>query len=143
MNVEEIERYLASSSSRSICVDRCMSEKYPGFVRDITISNPSDVIVEFNVHGFDEGGLQLRLHYLNLTDLIQEVALFLGKPIEKWANHNRTGWYPNAPDDSIDFDVSGNSLKNDLSRGALELPAGWLSQTIPSDYWRSLINRRI
>ncbi len=42
MNKDEIVRYLKAGRTKSVCVDRCLCNTYPGYVRDITIRHPDN-----------------------------------------------------------------------------------------------------
>lgn len=138
MNSDEINRYLDVGASRSICVDRRLSSRYPGMVRDVTIVAPADVLLEFNAYGYDEGGLQIRLRYTDLEVLVSELEKFLGQEIDDWTNFNRSGGYPEQPTPMPDLESAGALLKADLAEDRLELPKGWVDLVIPSPYWKGV-----
>lgn len=62
--------HLHVGRSRSVCVDCSLSENYPGWVRTITIESETELQVEFDVYGYDEGGLYVAIEYSDIDTLI-------------------------------------------------------------------------
>lgn len=142
MDQAEIIRYLQAGSNRSVCVDRRLLSNYPGFVRDVIIKAPSDVFVEINSFGHDEGGVIIKFRYANLSEIISAIERFLGKSISNWENVTKTDSYPSAPL-SMNLSSSVISLKDDLRKRQLDLPAGWLDWEIAAGYWRDVAEGRV
>ncbi|GLS24783.1 hypothetical protein [Marinibactrum halimedae] len=142
MNINEIENYLNSGSTKSICIDRRLSDTYEGFVRDLVIKRDQTLSVEYNTYGYDEGGLVLLLKYENFELLIKSIECYLGLKLTEWMNVNKSGYYPDNPK-IVDFDVSGRLLKQHLFDHEIDFPKGWMNMELPSDYWAGIYNRRI
>ncbi|MCP4179262.1 MAG: hypothetical protein GY756_15995, partial [bacterium] len=141
-NKDEIVRYLKAGRTKSVCVDRCLCNTYPGYVRDITIRDQNMINVEFNIYGYNEGGLLIEITYDRFDILLSSVGKYIDKSIDKWKNINKTGWYPTI-EQEIDFNDSGIKLELDLAEKKLSLPKGGNQYTIPSDYWRDIAEGKI
>lgn len=142
MDKEEVIRYLNSSKTNSICIDRRLLDEYPGFVRDITIKKNAILKVEFNVHGYNEGGLTVTIVYENLEILIKAIEKYITLDLINWGNINKSGWYPEL-ESEVDFETSGNKLKRDFVNRKLSLPIDGKEYIISPGYWKDLLEGRI
>lgn len=142
MDKEEIMRYIELGSTKSVCINREMSNLYPGFVVDIIIMNDAIVNVEYNSYGYNEGGLEFKLYYPNYDKLLYELSNYVGKPIEQWENISKSGWYPKL-NKSDNFEEAANKLKTDLINNTIWLPNGWIKCEIPEGYWKDLVDGKI
>ena len=98
MTREEIERHLNAGRARSVRVDVSNTPEYPGFVRTITIYVGNVVTVEFNSHGYDEGGAVFKATFGSLDEAIGAVEQYLGRPLADWVNFSRLQrFYPSTP----------------------------------------------
>jgi hypothetical protein len=70
MTKKEILLYLNVGKRHSIIVERKLLDEYAGYIREITILSEFKVMVEFNVHGYDEGGLIVYIKYDSLDQVI-------------------------------------------------------------------------
>lgn len=136
MTRDEIERHLNVGSTRTVRVDISPTAEYPGFVRTVTIYKGNRVSVEFNAHGYDEGGPVFNYTYDTLDDAIRALEAYLGKPLGEWVNFSRGGDYPPAP--SSDEAADGEKrLADAIAHGRVYLPAGDFE--IKDDgYWSNL-----
>jgi hypothetical protein len=141
MDQIEIDKYLQVGSNRSICVDRRVLHRYPGLVRDVRLKGVADVLVEINSHGYDEGGLIIRLVYTNIAEAISALEDYLEKPLSEWENVTKTDSYPHAIPNA-NLQLSGVLLKEDLKKWQLDLPKNWLSREVAQGYWRDVIEGR-
>ena len=135
MNITEIGKYLTSGSTKSVCVSRKLSDRYQGFVRDLTIHENCMVSIEYNTYGYDEGGLTILMHYASQEALIESLEKYIGANLDDWDNVSRSGFYPSSPGGDVDFDSSGKCLKQDLFNKTLDIPQNWESMDVLGDYW--------
>lgn len=142
MDIKEVENYLANSSTKSLCVDRKLSDKYYGFVRDLTIVDKLKVSVEYNTYGYDEGGLTIILLYSTQEELIESLEKYIGAAMDDWDNINCSGFYPDSPGD-VDFESSGKVIKTDLSNRCLDIPKGWSDIEVLGNYWLGIYEGKI
>lgn len=142
MDKTEIVKYLGLGDAQSLCVHRCLLERYPGFVREITIMKNNIIKTEFNVYECDEGELRVKAYYNDLDELISELEKYIGENIERWGNITLSGWYPELNVD-VDFNQSGLKLKHDLVNRTLKLPQNAIKYEIPEGYWKSLFDGKI
>lgn len=142
MNEKEILNYIDMSRNKSICIDRCLLEKYPGYVREITIMKDKILKVEFNVYGYDEGGLIIKVYYEDYNKLFNAVQEFINIGIQEWENFSKSDWYPNL-EDEVDFDYSGLMLKQDLINKTLSIPKDGARYEIPLGYWKDVSEGKI
>ncbi len=134
MNIQDIENYLTVSKFKTICIERSLFSYYPGFVRDISIENDNKVIVAFNTYGYDEGGLEIELSYMNINTLSSNLETFLNKLICKWDNITRSGYYPECPE-KVNFDLAAQRMLEDLKLDKIKLPEGWVKMKVLPEYW--------
>ncbi len=137
MDINEVNRYLNTGSTKSICVDRRLSNKYIGFVRDVIILENCRVNLEFNTYGYDEGGLEVEFTYDNFNELINSLEVFIEKEIADWNNVNRTGYYPNSPG-IINVEFYAELIKKDLASKCISIPTGWSDMEVLGPYWSSI-----
>jgi hypothetical protein len=137
MTKTQILSYLYVGSTRSVCVDCRLTENYPGWVRTITIEGKTKLRVEFDVYGYDEGGLYITIEYTTFKTLIDELEKYLLLKIEQWENVTQSGKYPELQYE-VNFQKSAHQLKQDLVNKKLSLPKGGIKYTIQSTYWRNI-----
>ncbi len=89
MTIEEIERYLAVSSSHSVCVTRDTMATLNGYVRSIYFIDPNVVQIEVEPYGFDEAGIYAHATYSSLSNTISIIEKYIQQPLEEWHNYNR------------------------------------------------------
>jgi hypothetical protein len=133
MTRDEVYRYICVGSSKSVCVDIRLIPEYPGFVRSISLNDGNRVLVDFETYGSDEGGAYFSAEYPSLDAAIDAVEEFLGSPIESWQNYNKTGDYPEAPDD-LNASDDGEKLKEAIRNDNVPLPKGSRFY-LPEGYW--------
>jgi hypothetical protein len=142
MTKKEILYYINVSYSITICVDCSLSEEYPGWVRSITIKSETQLIVEFDIYGYEEGGLYINIKYHDLETLIGELENFLFIKLDNWKYFTRSGEYPQQKN-QFDLNQSGKKLKQDLVNKKLRLPKGGIEYSIQSIYWKNIIEGKI
>ena len=123
MTREEIERHLNAGRARSVRVDVSNTPEYPGFVRTITIYDGNVVTVEFNAHGYDEGGAVFKATFGSLDEAIGAVEHYLGRPLADWVNFSRGGEYPE-PMPYQDLDEGQKRLVEAIATNRVRLPPG-------------------
>ncbi len=123
MTPEEIERHLNAGRARSVRVDVSNASEYPGFVRTITIYNGNCVTVEFNAHGYEEGGAVFTATFGSLDEVIRALEQYLGRPVAEWVNFSRGGEYPE-PAPYQDLDEGQKRLVDAIATNRVRLPAG-------------------
>ena len=94
MELAGLIRYMEMSRAKTITVDCSLSTEYSGYVWTITIQPDNIVRVEFEVYGYDEGGITYYIQYRNFDGLIKNLEKYLGKNLIDWENVNQTGNYP-------------------------------------------------
>ncbi len=57
MELSGLIQHMEMSRSKTITVDCSLSMEYSGYVRTITIKPNNIVKIEFEVYGYDEGGI--------------------------------------------------------------------------------------
>lgn len=136
MQIDEILRYLEVSRSKTVTIacDNC--EKYLGYVRTITIKRENIVTIEFEVYGYDEGGITYFIQYNNFELLICSLEKYLGKKLEDWENINQTGYYPEPI--NCDKEKTTKIIKQDLINDKIKLPDLGNKIWITGGYWKDL-----
>ena len=137
MTKDEILKYIQIGSTRAVCIDRCLLDQYPGYVREVIIMQDTILKVEFNQYGYDEGGLSIKVYYDEFDKLINAAQNYIGADIERWENINRTDWYPHF-EKKVDYNESGLKLKYDLKNKTLSLPENGIKYQIPDGYWKKI-----
>ena len=144
MENEEIYRYIRVGKSRSICVDRCLMEQYPGIVRNIIIKDNAKLQIDFlDKHNLeiDEGEFSLYFYYDNYETLFSAISEYIKTDMKEWNNYTRTAWYP--PLDGYDLNQSWSLLKSDFINKTLYLPAYYKDFVIPGLYWKGLASGKL
>jgi len=139
---EKIINYLTVGNTKSICIDKCLTDEYPGYVRETTIMSGNIVRVEFNNYGYDEGGLTIKVYYKDLDELLTAIQEFIGAKIEDWENYNVTGGYPTL-EQEVDFESSGKKLKEDLVKKTIKIPLNGCKNEIPEGYWKDIADGKL
>lgn len=96
MTREELETAIAVGAG-GLCVDISSMDRFPSFVREVTILKGLFVMVEFNVYGQDEGGPRYEAAYSSLDEIVSDLTAYLGKGISCWENFRASGRYPDPP----------------------------------------------
>ena len=78
----------------SICVSIDLVPDVPGYVRSVYLRPPSNIAVEYEVYGLDEGGDYFDGHYATLDGAIDAAVQFTGKALEDWTDLEDAGYYP-------------------------------------------------
>lgn len=142
MDKNEVLKYIEVGSTNSICVDRRLLKRYPGFVRDIIVMKGFVLKIEFNTYGYDEGGLIIKIYYEDNDTLIDSLEKFLKLCIQDWKNISKTNWYPELNED-IDFIKASFKLKQELANDKLPLPSNGIKYEIANGYWRDIADGKI
>lgn len=79
MELTGLIRHMKTSRTKTITVDCSLSMEYSGYVRTITIMPDNIVKVEFEVYGYDEGGITYYVQYKNFDTLIKNLENYLGR----------------------------------------------------------------
>jgi hypothetical protein len=133
---EEICRYFATGSTRSVCVDIQNCSQYAGWVRIVTLRPPASVMVEYETWGIHEGGMRFTGHYHTLDEAIAALEQFFQRPLSRWNNYTKTGEYPEEP---LPTEPHGTAqLVSDLQAEAVPLPEGAAFALAGNTYWSSL-----
>ena len=140
MESTDLIRHMEMSRTRSIIVDRSLSAEYPGYVSTITIKHDNIVKIEFEVYGYDEGGITYFIQYKNIDILIKSLEKYLGKNLVDWENVSQTGHYPERPD-NWKKENADEKIKVDLISGNIDLPLNGMRTWMPGGYWKSLCDR--
>lgn len=72
-------QHMEVSRSKTIIIDRSLLNQYTGYVRTITIKSGDIVKVEFEVYGYDEGGITYFIQYENIDILVKSLEDYLEK----------------------------------------------------------------
>lgn len=136
MQKDEIMRYLEVGSSRTITIACDSCEKYPGYVRTITIQKDYIVKIEFEVYGYDEGGITYFIQYNCFELLIYSLEKYLGKKLDEWENINKTGYYPEPI--NCNKQQTNEIINQDLIDDKIELPELANNIWMPDGYWKQL-----
>lgn len=125
MTRDEIERYLNTGRSRSVCVDRSLVPEYPGYVRTVTIHEGNRISVEFDTHGADEGGPLFEAAFAALDAAIASLEAYLHAGMSEWINYSASGAYPDetalSPEDA---ERGHQKLIAAISARSVALPSG-------------------
>lgn len=140
MELNSLIQHMKLSRNKSVIVDRCIPKEYPGYVRTITIMQNSIVRVEFEVYGYDEGGIIYFIQYLDYECLVKNLEEYLTKKIDDWDNINQTGFYPEEMTVN-DIDTIHKKIKTDLINKRISLPLGGIKIWMPDGYWKRLIDK--
>jgi len=115
-------------------VDRACLCDFPNTVREVSVLRDLTVVVEFNDHGYDEGGPRYTKTYSEPEEVIAVLERYLGKPISAWENFTASGNYPPAPK-TVAADLV-RRFHVAVSKGLLALPEPDFVQR--SGYWASV-----
>ena len=138
MTKEEVSQYIAVSSGKSVIVERCQMEQYPGYIREVVICPECEVCLEFNVYEYEYGGLTFYLKYSDYDVLISSLEDYFNKPLSEWENITKTGFYPTIYD-IFDIKRSGELLRSDFVSNQIKLPERYATKRIPEGYWKDLL----
>lgn len=138
MDIKGLCAHLKMNGSKTVTIacDNC--EKYPGYVRTITIKQDNMVRIEFEVYGYDEGGITYFIQYSDFKGLIDSLEKYLNKTIEEWNIVNQTGYYPEPV--VCDLSQTNQSIKKDFVNNLIELPQFGIGLWMPDGYWKDLYN---
>jgi hypothetical protein len=123
MTRDDVRQLLAVMRYPSICVSIDLVADIPGYVRSVHLGLPSNLVVEYEVYGLDEGGDYFDGQYATLDAAIDAAVQFTGKPTDDWFDLEQAGYYP--PRDNAANVQKGHDRMRQLRAGrALPLPAG-------------------
>lgn len=142
MTKEEILNYIRMAKSKSVCVNRCLSVQYPGYVREITIMKDNILKVEFTQYGYDEGGVCVKIYYNEFDNLISEMERYMGVKVEDWENASKKDCYPDLGND-VNFEETVKKLKIDLKNKAVKLPENGIEYKFVEGYWKDIADGKI
>ena len=94
MTRDDVRRILIVTKYPSICVSIDTIPDVPGYVRSVYLRPPSNIVVEYEVYGLDEGGDYFDGHYATLDAAIDAAVQFTGKTLEEWTDLEQDGYYP-------------------------------------------------
>lgn len=137
MELAGLIRYMEMSRAKTITVDCSLSTEYSGYVWTITIQPDNIVRVEFEVYGYDEGGITYYIQYRNFDGLIKNLEKYLGKNLIDWENVNQTGNYPERPG-NWEKENADEKIKIDLVSNNIKLPLNGIRTWMPEGYWKNL-----
>ncbi len=140
MGLTGLIRHMEMSRTRSIIVDRSLSAEYPGYVRTITIQHNNIVKIEFEVYGYDEGGITYFIQYKNIDILIKSLEKYLSKDLVDWENVDQTGYYPEKPNDQKK-EGADEKIEADLISNSINLPLNGMRTWMPGGYWKDLCDK--
>jgi hypothetical protein len=142
MSRDEISRYLAVGSTRSVVVDLSLSAEFSGQVRQVTIRAGNFVTVEFYPYGYDEGAPCFWGQYPDLDSLIADLEVYLARPLSEWENFTRSGSYPEADETAIDHATGGQDLTRAVAAGSVPLPSG-VRYELRGGWWKDVADGKV
>lgn len=119
-----------------MCIDISLSNDLPGFVRKVIIWKDLQVTIKFDNYGYDEGGIYYVGNFESLDELVENIEVYLEKPISAWENFSQTGNYPER---RSEFSISGDTIKEKIRQGNISLPNKG-SFFLTSGYWKQFEN---
>lgn len=140
MELTGLIRHMEMSRTKSIIIDCSLSAKYSGYVRTITIKHNNIVKIEFEVYGYDEGGITYFIQYKNIDILIKSLEKYLGKDLVDWENVSQTGYYPEQPN-NWEKGGADEKIKVDLISNNIDLPLNGMRTWMPEGYWKNLCDK--
>lgn len=123
MTRDEVIRRLRVSLHHAIWVAADAAEEFPGYVRSIYLQPDSLIRVEYEVHGFDEGGAYFVATYPSVDDAITALTVFLGRGLDDWSDLHETGEYVENVDKTR-LNVGHKALAAAIRNGTIALPGG-------------------
>ncbi len=94
MTREEVVGHITLGRNNSVCVDISHVPELPSFVRHVAIYRNHVVWVSFYNYGYDEAGIRRQGVFESLDELIEELEIYLQKPLAEWHNFTKSGNYP-------------------------------------------------
>lgn len=140
MDLTSLLQQMAMNRSKTVTIDCSAPKEYPGYVRTITIAQDNIARVEFEVHGYDEGGITYFIEYENVETLVKMMEQYLGKGIADWENINQTGSYPDKVDVD-DLEAVHQRIENDMVNDQIKIPLGGMKTWKPGGYWKKLYDK--
>jgi len=128
MTREEFYNYIELGSLYGVRVDVRLMPEYPGYVRVTGFHRENWVIIEFYALGYNEdAAIEIVGEFPSLDLATSSIEDYLGMPIEKWHNYNKSGEYPSVPDHPNLQKImreSHRKLVMDILSQKVKLPAG-------------------
>jgi hypothetical protein len=124
MKEREFMDMISVSGNKFITVSKDIVDSCPDLVRVINIFRPTDVIIEFNTYGHDEGGLRLKLVYDSFHKLVSSLERYLQKTSDKWNCYSDKNYYPERGLVSDNF-IPYIEIQRSIASGKYALPEGW------------------
>lgn len=140
MELTGLIRHMEMSRTKTVTIDCSLSTEYLGYVRTITIKPNNIAKIEFEVYGYDEGGITYFIQYKNLDILIKSLEKYLGKNLTDWENVNQTGNYPERPS-NWEKGAGDEKIRTDLISNNIKLPLNGMRTWMPEGYWKNLYNK--
>ncbi|HEU4404455.1 MAG TPA: hypothetical protein VFS43_04100 [Polyangiaceae bacterium] len=134
MNRDEIRRQIEISPERSVCVSLANAPEYPGYVRAIYLRPENRVMIEYNVHGLDEGGVCYEGRYASLDAALNALAEFLHIENDEWMDFLMLGTYPEKVP-GVAGDEGHEALRRAVQGRRVPLPPGATFVAKGSSYW--------
>ena len=123
MTLDELRAGLDLSPAHAVVVDCRSAPRHPGFVRTVTLYEDLRVSVEFDVHGFDEGGVNCWAAYDSLDAVVSALQEYLMQPLAAWPRPSESLPYPSrSPSFANDVQAGSDALQSDLAAQRLDLP---------------------
>lgn len=140
MELTGLIQYMEMSRSKTVTVECNLSMEYSGYVRTITVKPDNIVKVEFEVYGYDEGGITFFIQYENIDILIRSLEKYLDKKLDEWENINQTGYYPEWPS-GWKKQNADQKIREDLVSNNIKLPLYGIRTWMPEGYWKKLYDK--
>ena len=131
MTLSELQARLAVGRPRRVLAAMTHSERYPGFVRSVSVRPDHGVLIEFEQLGHDEGGAYFFATYASLEAAVAAVEDYVGRPVAEWSGQ------PTLDDGPADADprVGHARLLADIASGQVALPDGAAFE-LRGGYWK-------
>lgn len=129
MTFDDLLRELSVGSEHAVCIDVRNLSDAPGYVRTTTLHEGSQVAIEFDVWGLDEGGLYFRADFATLEAAVKCVEDYIGRQLGEWGQSE----YPARPAETGTAE-SHHQFRELLACGGPALPASGEFRA-HSDYW--------
>jgi hypothetical protein len=123
MDRNELFNYIELGRLYGVRVDVRLTPEYPGYIRVVGFHRYNEVIIEFYALGTEEeAAIELVGKYASLEQAINSIENYLGMPIEKWTNFNKTGEFPS--------ELENQDLVSQITKSHRKLVADIISQRI-------------
>lgn len=141
---EEIFRYIVTGSCKSISVNRCLLNAYPGIMRDIVIQKNNELQINFldkDDIEMGEGEITFYFCYKSYEELFKAIEDYIRIKMINWENYTKTNRYPDT--DNLNLEESWRKFKNDFVNKKIAFPKGYKEFRIASLYWQALYSGEV